>query len=203
MMSFCYCFRSARVCTEDCDLGNMPVKKGVSVLFSSFTIHYNPELWSEPEKFDPERYTCVCTCVLHLACYPHCKKDNLRMKKCWNQDAKFCNTRNCLLIVVAHRSLLTEIIPTGHWVQGGMTMNDSHSSAVLLLQREAVKWLKCLAMPDYVLQIDQCHSMLYPPPEWPALLAGPSMEPSMHAAVDLNNEVVFLRLIKVYFTILL
>lgn len=53
---FC-CFRSARVCAEDCVVGDLSVKKGVHVMFSAQTLHNDPELWSEPDKFDPERYT--------------------------------------------------------------------------------------------------------------------------------------------------
>ena len=51
---FC-CFRSSRVCTEDCVVGDLSVKKGVYVMFSAQTLHNDPELWTEPEKFDPER----------------------------------------------------------------------------------------------------------------------------------------------------
>ena len=50
------------MCTEDCVVGDLPVKKGVYVLFSACTLHNDPELWSEPDKFDPERCTCVHTC---------------------------------------------------------------------------------------------------------------------------------------------
>ena len=38
-------------------MGDLSVKKGVYVMFSAQTLHNDPELWSEPDKFDPERYT--------------------------------------------------------------------------------------------------------------------------------------------------
>ena len=31
------------------------MKKGVQVLAQVYTMHHNAELWTEPEKFDPER----------------------------------------------------------------------------------------------------------------------------------------------------
>ena len=55
------CFRSARVCAEDCVVGDLSMKKGVYVIFSAQTLHNDPELWSEPDKFDPERYTLIHT----------------------------------------------------------------------------------------------------------------------------------------------
>ena len=36
-------------------MGDLPMKKGMYVLFSVQMLHNNPELWSEPDKFDPER----------------------------------------------------------------------------------------------------------------------------------------------------
>ena len=41
-------------------MGDLPMKKGMYVLFSVQMLHNNPELWSEPDKFDPERY-CIHT----------------------------------------------------------------------------------------------------------------------------------------------
>ena len=54
---FTLCFSSGRLCNEDCVVGNLLVKKGVQVLAQVYTMHHNAELWSNPEKFDPERYT--------------------------------------------------------------------------------------------------------------------------------------------------
>ena len=52
---FSHWFRSSRVCTEDCVVDGLSMKKGMYLLFPAQTLHNNPELWSEPDKFDPER----------------------------------------------------------------------------------------------------------------------------------------------------
>ena len=61
-------FRSSRVCTEDCVVGDLSVKKGMYVLFSVQMLHNNPELWSEPDKFDPERYCIHMPMYVHIIC---------------------------------------------------------------------------------------------------------------------------------------
>ena len=46
-------------------MGDLTMKKGMYVLFSAQSLRKNPEFWSEPDKFDPERYWTaeekVCT----------------------------------------------------------------------------------------------------------------------------------------------
>lgn len=63
-------FRSGRICTEDSFVGDLFLKKGVQILIQIFSIHHDPELWSDPEKFDPDRYAWsgdvrVNACHLH------------------------------------------------------------------------------------------------------------------------------------------
>ncbi|CAH1257828.1 CYP3A4 [Branchiostoma lanceolatum] len=49
--------RFDRQAKEDIDLDGVKIPKGMCVQFSSFAIHYDPDNWPDPEKFDPERFT--------------------------------------------------------------------------------------------------------------------------------------------------
>ena len=48
--------RVDRVCTEDTELGEIKVPKGVVVTFPLYPLNHDPETWPNPEKFDPDRY---------------------------------------------------------------------------------------------------------------------------------------------------
>ena len=50
---------TARHCTETTTVGEVVIPKGVQVTVPIWHIHHNAEHWSDPEKFDPERYTCI------------------------------------------------------------------------------------------------------------------------------------------------
>ena len=45
-----------RSCTEDCVVNGVHIRKGVSIRFPILKIHYDPNTWEEPSKFNPERY---------------------------------------------------------------------------------------------------------------------------------------------------
>ena len=48
-------FRSARTCGEDCVLNGFAFRKGALVLLPVYSIQHNPDVWPEPEVFNPER----------------------------------------------------------------------------------------------------------------------------------------------------
>lgn len=37
------------------DIGGYKVPKGIELAFAIYALHRDPEIWPEPEKFDPER----------------------------------------------------------------------------------------------------------------------------------------------------
>ncbi|MFD9574966.1 cytochrome P450 [Streptomyces sp. NPDC059982] len=47
---------STRVCTADTRLGRHPVSAGTTVLYSPYLIHRRPDLYPDPDRFDPDRW---------------------------------------------------------------------------------------------------------------------------------------------------
>jgi cytochrome P450 len=45
-----------RACVEEDDFGEFKVKPGEWVFLPPWVIHRRPELWPEPERFDPDRF---------------------------------------------------------------------------------------------------------------------------------------------------
>ena len=45
-----------RVCTNDCVVQGIPVKKGVKICMPNYPAHYDAEFFPEPEMFQPERF---------------------------------------------------------------------------------------------------------------------------------------------------
>ncbi len=50
---------TGRLALEDHDLGGHPMAKGDLVLISFYLLHRNPEVWSNPEGFDPDRWEAL------------------------------------------------------------------------------------------------------------------------------------------------
>lgn len=49
----------SRVCSEECVLSgtDLTVQKGARISISVSGVHYDPQFYPDPEKFDPERFT--------------------------------------------------------------------------------------------------------------------------------------------------
>lgn len=46
-----------RDCNETCTIKGVTIPSGMPVFVPCYAIHHDPEIWPEPEKFDPERFT--------------------------------------------------------------------------------------------------------------------------------------------------
>ena len=53
---YCVCCSTSRVAQKTIKINGVTIPEGVNVQLPIHLIHYNPEIWPEPEKFDPERY---------------------------------------------------------------------------------------------------------------------------------------------------
>ena len=47
----------ARVTTEECQIDGYIIPKGTQVAVFAYGLHHSPEVWNDPETFDPERFT--------------------------------------------------------------------------------------------------------------------------------------------------
>ena len=45
-----------RECDEDYDLNGIHITKGMEVQIPIYALHHDPDVWQDPEKFDPERF---------------------------------------------------------------------------------------------------------------------------------------------------
>ncbi|XP_038395276.1 cytochrome P450 3A12-like isoform X4 [Canis lupus baileyi] len=49
--------RLVRVCKKDVEISGVFIPKGTVVMVPTFTLHQDPDIWPEPEKFQPERFS--------------------------------------------------------------------------------------------------------------------------------------------------
>ncbi|KAJ7391626.1 Thromboxane-A synthase [Desmophyllum pertusum] len=50
-------FTLQRDCNETCTIKGVTIQNGMPIMIPCYAIHHDPEIWPEPEKFDPERFT--------------------------------------------------------------------------------------------------------------------------------------------------
>ncbi len=50
-------------------IGGMRIPRGASISISIYATHHNPKLWSEPDRFDPERFTPEAVAERHRFAY--------------------------------------------------------------------------------------------------------------------------------------
>ena len=48
--------RIERECNKDITINGINIKKGVVVTVPTYALHYDPEYYPDPFKFDPDRY---------------------------------------------------------------------------------------------------------------------------------------------------
>ena len=48
-------FRTDRNCSRECTINGITIPKDMSVTIGIDVLHYDPEVWPEPHKYDPER----------------------------------------------------------------------------------------------------------------------------------------------------
>ncbi|XP_075534830.1 steroid 17-alpha-hydroxylase/17,20 lyase-like [Dermacentor variabilis] len=56
--------------STDIKVGHLTIPKDTGILYNIYSVHHDPELWEEPEKFRPERFLDPATGKLRLSSFP-------------------------------------------------------------------------------------------------------------------------------------
>lgn len=48
--------RIERMCKKDVEINGIVIPKGTTVLIPPYVLHFDPEYWTDPKQFNPERY---------------------------------------------------------------------------------------------------------------------------------------------------
>ena len=59
----------SRVTSEDCEIDGYIVPKDTAITVAIYFIHHNPEVWHDPETFDPDRFTTENSAGRHPFAY--------------------------------------------------------------------------------------------------------------------------------------
>ncbi|XP_074641381.1 cytochrome P450 3A41-like [Tubulanus polymorphus] len=62
-------FRHERLCNETTAVGDFVIQKGWDILVPVLAIHMDPDIWPEPEKFNPERFSAENSRGRHPSSY--------------------------------------------------------------------------------------------------------------------------------------
>lgn len=62
------CF-TTRKAEQDYRCGHYLIKEGMSVMVPTYNLHHNPNYWTDPENFDPERFSAENKHLIHPAAY--------------------------------------------------------------------------------------------------------------------------------------
>jgi len=52
-------FILARSCTKDCIIKGVKIQEGIMAVIPAYSIHHDPSIYPDPEKFDPERFSAA------------------------------------------------------------------------------------------------------------------------------------------------